>query len=51
MAAPKKATANDRCPHCGQRLPSKRPMLPVMPVTHYALERLYRVKRRNGGFV
>lgn len=42
---------NDRCPHCGQRLPPKRVPLPVAPVTHYVLERQYGIKRRNGGFV
>jgi len=51
MEAAKKATASERCPRCGQRLPSKRTSLPVAPVTHYVLERQYGIKRRNGGFV
>lgn len=51
MEAGKKATANDRCPRCGQRMPPKRVPPPAPPVTHYVLERLYDIKRRNGGFV
>lgn len=51
MEAVKKATANDRCPRCGQRMPTKRIPPPAAPVTRCVLERQYGIKRRNGGFV
>lgn len=41
-----------RCPYCGQTVLSRKPK-PETPgkVKEYALERQYKIKRRNGGFV
>lgn len=48
-------TARSRCAHCGQPLPAipdaHVAVCTPTPVKQYALERIYSVKRMNGGFV
>jgi len=45
-------TDTQRCPHCGQITPQRKPKPePPGQVKEYALERQYKIKRRNGGFV
>lgn len=48
-------TARSRCPHCGQTWPAipdaHAATCTSAPVKQYALERIFNVKRMNGGFV
>lgn len=52
---PSHRTARSRCPHCGQTLPaipdSHMKVCAPAPIKQYALERMYGIKRMNGGFV